>query len=115
MPSEFIDYNAPSLQGGLDRRPEDLPHGLITPPERVRELIAREKARFPPKVFTPETEERLLNEWTLDYYFDYLGHEVIYRRTPQGPVVLAVGYEEVIALKKSMPLDEQLQLKTRLD
>ena len=57
--SRFIDYTAPSLQGTQPKRPQDLPHGLITPPERVRELVAREKAKFPPAVFTPETEERI--------------------------------------------------------
>ena len=31
---QFIDYNAPSLQGPLPKRPEDLPHGLVAPPER---------------------------------------------------------------------------------
>jgi hypothetical protein len=108
--SDFIDYTAPSVQGGLDRRPEDLPHGLITPPERVRELVAREKAKFPPAVFTPETGERILNEWTVGYYFDYLGHEVLYRQTPEGPVVLAVGSVEKIDLLKSLPLEEQHKL-----
>ena len=56
--------------------------------------------------------ERILNEWTIDYYFDYLGHDVIYRQTPEGPEVLAVGYEEEIRLRKTMPLEEQLKLKT---
>jgi hypothetical protein len=86
----------------LDRRPEDLPHGLITPPEKVRELVAKEKAKFPPEVFTPETEERILNQWTLQYYFDYLGHEVFYRPTPEGPDVLAVGIKEELALRESI-------------
>jgi hypothetical protein len=112
MSSEIIDYNAPSMQGGYPRRPEDLPHGLISPPEAVRELLAREKAKHPPEVFNAACEERILNEWTVGYYFDYLGHEVIYRQTPAGPDVLAVGVMEVIALKKSLPLEEQLQLRT---
>jgi hypothetical protein len=30
-------------------------------------------------VYTPEAEERIPNEWTLQYYFDYLGYEVTYR------------------------------------
>ena len=112
MSGQVIDYNAPSLQGGYPRQPESLPHGLISPPEAVRELLLKEKAKHPPEVFNAEAEERILNEWTLDYYFDYLGHEVIYRQTPDGPEVLAVGYEEVIRLKKILPLEEQLKLKT---
>src|SRR5207253_10311172 len=107
--------NAPSLQGGYPRRPEDLPHGLISPPDAVRELLAKEKAKHPPLVFNAACEERILNEWTLDYYFDYLGHEVIYRQTPAGPDVLAVGEEEVIRLKKTWPLEEQLKLKIWMD
>ena len=110
MSSQFIDYNAPSLQGKLPKRPEDLPHGLITPPEAVRELVAKEKAKFPPGRVTPEIEEQWLNDWTIQYYFDYLGHEVLYRRTPQGPEVLAVGADEGFALRESMPEDELLKL-----
>ncbi len=53
-----------------------------------------------------------MNEWTLQYYFDYLGHEVLYRITPQGPEVLAVGFDEVLAFTKDMPLDERLKLET---
>jgi hypothetical protein len=112
MSSQIIDDNAPSLQGGYPRQPESLPHGLIAPPEAVRELLAREKAKHPPEVFNAETEERILNQYTLDYYFDYLGHEVIYCQTPEGPEVLAVGEEEVIRLKTTRPLDEQMKLKT---
>jgi len=110
MSSQFIDWNAPSLQGGLNRQPQDLPHGLIAPPEQVRELIEKERAKHPPEVFA-RAEERLLNEWTLQYYFDYLGHEVLYRITPQGPEVLAVGFDEKLAFTKDMPLDEQLKLE----
>jgi hypothetical protein len=110
----IIEHDAPSLQGGYPRDPKDLPHGLITPPEKVRELIAQEKAKFPPEVYTPELEEQTLNQWTIHYYFDYLGHEVIYRRTPQGPEVIAVGDDEITALRKSLPLEEQLKLTTWL-
>lgn len=109
----IIDWTAPSLQGKLPKLPQDLPRGLLTPPEKVRELLEQERAKHPPEAFA-RAEERILNEWTIQYYFDYLGHEVIYRPTPQGPEVLAVGVEEVLALKKTMPLDEQLQLKTWL-
>src|SRR5437764_656002 len=47
MPGQIIDLNAPSLQGKLPKRPEDLPHGLVTPPEAVRELVASETTTFP--------------------------------------------------------------------
>jgi hypothetical protein len=107
----FIDQNAPSLQGTLPKRPADLPHGLIRPPDQVRELIEKERAKHPAEVFA-RSEERLLNEWTLQHYFDYLGYEVLYRPTPQGPEVLAVGWDEKDAYRKNLPLEEQLRLKT---
>lgn len=113
MPSEFIDQSAPSLQGP-PKQPQDLPHGLVEPPDRVREIVDGEKAKFPPEIFTPEAEERLTNDLTLQYYFDYLGYEVLYRSTPQGPEVLAVGYDEILALTNGMSLEERLKLKSWL-
>jgi hypothetical protein len=115
MSWQFIDADAPSLQGGYPRSPESLPHGRIAPPERVRELVAREKGKHPPEVFNAAAEERILNEWTLGYYFDYLGHDAIYRQTPDGPDVVAVGEEEIIRLIKVLPLEEQLKFKTWID
>jgi hypothetical protein len=111
MPGDFIDLTAPSLQGGRIRRPEDLPHGLITPPEKVRELIEKERAKHPPEAFA-RAEERLLNDWTLQYYFDYLGHEVLYRQTPEGPEVLAVGLEEILACTNRKDPELMAGLKT---
>ena len=55
-----------------------------------------------------------MNQWTVHYYFDYLGHEVLYRPTPEGPEVLAVGDEEIFALQEKMSLEEQLKLETML-
>jgi hypothetical protein len=112
MARDIIDWNAPSLQGKLPKNPEDLPHGLITPPEAVREMLAKVKAKYPLEMVTAEEEERWLNDLTIQYYFDYLGHEVRYRRTPQGPEVLAVGFDEDFALRKSMPVEEQRELQT---
>ena len=36
MAEQFMDLNAPSLQGGLSRKPEDLPHGLVHRAARFR-------------------------------------------------------------------------------
>jgi hypothetical protein len=91
----------------------ELAHGLITPPTVVREQVERERSKYRPEDF-PHVQEDLLNLWTVLHYFDNLGREVIYRQTPQGPEVLAVGEEETIALTKSLPLGEQLELKTYL-
>jgi hypothetical protein len=93
MSSDFIDLTAPPLQGNL---PQDLPHGLITPPQQVRDLIEKERGKHPPEHFV-RAESRLLNEWTLAYYFGHLAYEILYRLTPEGPEVLAVGFEEIMA------------------
>jgi hypothetical protein len=114
MPGDFVDSTAPSLERCVPRHPEDLPHGLITPPLEVREQLAREKAKHPPASFNLDFEERTLNEWTLAYYFDNLGHEVLYRATSEGPIVLAVGDDEITAFCKPLSLEEQLTLKTWL-
>jgi len=108
--AEVIDHNAASLRG---KPPEDLPHGLLTPPREVRERIEKERAKHLPEAFA-KAEERILNEWTVGYYFDSLGREVTYRQTPVGPEVLAVGTEEVLALKKSLSPEEQRGLRTFL-
>ena len=107
----FIDYSAPSLQGELPKPPQDLPHGLISPPREVRDLLEKERAKHPPDAFA-KAEEQLLNEWTLQFYFDYLGHEVLYRPTPRGPEVLAVGFDEIRAQTGDMVPDKMKGLKT---
>jgi hypothetical protein len=112
MPSNIIDPNAPALQGKMPKLPQDMPHGLLTPPAVVRETLAREKAKFPPEQFPPEVEERLLNLWTVAYYFEPLMFEALYRQTPDGPEVLAVGFEEMDALREAMPPDELRRLNT---
>ena len=106
-----VEPAAWSLRG---KPPEELPHGLLTPPEFVRELIAEEKAKFGPAIFTAETEERALSQHTLQWFFDSLGHEVLYRQTPDGPEVLAVGFDEERAYTKGMSLEDQHKLKRRL-
>lgn len=100
--SEFIDTTAPSYNGGVVKKPGDLPHGLLTPPERVRQVLANEKAKQPHVQCAPGFEEKLLNEWTLQYYFEYQTDQVLYRQTPAGPEVLAVGFEEIFARTKGM-------------
>jgi hypothetical protein len=93
--------------------PEELPHGLLTIPPEVRELIEERRAEYSPEVFA-KVEITMLNDETIGWYFSDLGHEVIYRETPRGPEVLAVGYEEVLALKKMMPAEELRKLKREM-
>src|SRR5436309_2650161 len=80
MPS--IEQAASTRQDSAPKLPQELPHGLITPPSAVRERIEQERAKHPPEVFAKH-EERLLNEWTIGYTFDSLCLEVVYRPTPK--------------------------------
>lgn len=66
-----------------------------------------------PEAFEQNRED-LLNRWALRWYFDGLGHEVIYRPTSDGPEVIAVGSEETSALRRSTPPEEQLRLRRYL-
>jgi len=75
---------------------------------------AQEKAKFPSRIYTPEAEERALNRYTLHYYFDYRGYEVLYRSTPEGPDVLAVGLDEILAFEKRTAAEEQFDLNNWL-
>jgi hypothetical protein len=113
MRKPSIDLKDPTPRNKPPRQPEDLPRGLVSPPQEVRDLLEQERARHAPATFA-KAEERLLNEWTIGYYFDGLNHEVLYRPTPHGPDVVAVGMEEVLAFKKALPPEEQRKLKTFL-
>jgi len=105
-----IQNAALALKG---KPPEELPHGLIAPPAIVVEIVERERAKHPPEVFARDGV-RILNLETIGWFFDSLHHEVIYRETPEGPEVLAVGYDEVSAFKQKVPFEERRSLKTYL-
>src|SRR5690349_15945220 len=71
MPSEIIDWNAPSLQGGFPKLPGDLPHGLIVPPQEVRDDLEASNAKLLREhgfTLNEEAWVRELNRHTLDYY-----------------------------------------------
>lgn len=74
--------------------PEELPHGKLPVPPEVRELVETQRAVLRPEAFEAN-REKILNLWTIGWYFDGLCQEVLYRETPDGPVVLAVGADEV--------------------
>jgi hypothetical protein len=98
---------AQALQG---KPPEELPHGLLTIPPEVRELVEMERAKHRPEVF--EANQRtFLNDWTVSWYFQNLYQEVTYRQTPEGPEVLAVGFDEALALQRALPAHEHRRLK----
>jgi hypothetical protein len=114
MANKIMDRPTPPRQDVVPNAPQDLPHGLIAAPERVREIVAAEKAKFSSDIFTAEAEERLKNDLALQFYFDGLGHEVLYRSTPEGPEVLAVGFEEIQKFRRGNPRADQPKLSTWL-
>jgi hypothetical protein len=111
----IIDQNAPSLNGSL-RKPEDLPHALVCPPQRVLEILMKEEERLRQDhnvAINSEAKERLLADFTIQYHFEEVGMEVAYRPTPRGPEVLAVGQDEIAVLTKGMSLEERQKIKIR--
>lgn len=111
MASRVIESSASSLRTRRSCRPEDLPHGLIAPPTEVRTQIEEERPKHRPEAFAG-AEQRLLNQWTLDYYFGQQTHEVLFRETPQGPEVVAVGFDEIFAWTKAMDPEAMKGLQT---
>jgi hypothetical protein len=96
----------------LPKVASDLPRGLLNPPEQVRVIVEREKAKAPPDFFVDKAWMQMTDELTIQYYFEDSGVELIYRSTPNGPEVLAIGFDEMQALSKDMSLEEQLKLQT---
>lgn len=105
---QFISTNGPQLPyRGL--APHEMPHGLLPVPDWVREALAQEIAKAP-EVWNAEAEERSLCDWTLQHYFENEGYEVLYRSTPQGPEVVAVGDDERIAARRAATEEENRRL-----
>src|SRR5271166_4458155 len=94
-----IQHAALFLKGKL---PEELPHGFLTVPPEVKQLMEEQLAKYPPEALAKCPREALakaelaqMNLETVGWYFDGLNLQVLYRETPQGPEVLAVGHDEV--------------------
>ena len=106
--SEFFDPAAPSLNELKGLKPEELPHGLVPPPPRVVEIVAKREARLLREnnlAISPEDRQRMLSRLTLQYYYE--DQDILVRDTPQGPVVLAVGVEEIERFCKTATPEEQ--------
>jgi hypothetical protein len=102
MVNQFTDLSVPAWDPHLPR-----PRGLLPVPPHVEQLVATEKSRLQPH-FTAEAEKRLRDDWTLQYYYE--GETVVYRITPQGVEVLAVGMDEMGKLLNGMTQEELLQV-----
>lgn len=88
---EIVEPGPPSPLRGL----------LPTPPE-VEELVERECKERP---MSPEARLRVTEGLKMQYYFG--GHPIVYRDTPQGREVLAVGMEEITRYYRDVPHSKQ--------
>jgi hypothetical protein len=112
MPRQLSEPNSPSIVSNGEGQPQELPRGLISPPQQVRAVVEQQKSKGLPDFFLGEAWQRMSDELTLQYYFEDAGKELLYRSTPQGPEVLAIGFDEIQAFVKDMPLEDQLKLQT---
>ena len=71
----------------------------------MRQIVEEELGKHPQ--MSASYQLWMLNYGTLDFYFEGLNQLVIYRETPEGPEVLAVGYDEMHAFEKGKTIDEQ--------
>jgi hypothetical protein len=91
MASDTVDLTLPAHDPGCPK-----PRGLLPVPEWARETVDSEEARLAHGngiVMAPEAMQRILDELTLQYYYE--GAYVASRRTCHGVEVLAVGWDEV--------------------
>jgi hypothetical protein len=91
MSDRIIDLTIPAHDPNFPK-----PRGLIPVPPEVAEWVADLEARVFRELggpLDPEARQRILDDWTLYYYYD--DTYIASRRTPQGVEVLAVGPEEV--------------------
>lgn len=99
MASHFIDRALPAHDPKLPK-----PRGLVPVPPEVAEQVADFEARFAREhgfPIAPEARQRVLEDWTLSYYYD--DEYIAYRRTPQGVEVLAVGWNEAHNYREQHP------------
>ena len=111
MSGTFFDATDPRFDDPGVRAPRDLPHGLVTPPPEVVARVDRERASFPPMIFTDDYAKRILDDATLAYYFE--GRDVAYRSVPEGVEVLAVGLEEISRYLADVPAQQRSGVRIR--
>lgn len=99
MNASFVQH-PPGWNGVFPPNAEELPRGVVPPPQQVLDLVARETQRFGLEIMTPEAQIRITEDFTLQYYYE--GLTVAFRRTPQGVEVLAVGSDEIALLTRGL-------------
>jgi hypothetical protein len=107
MAGHIIDLSLPAHDPNFPK-----PRGLLAVPPEVAEWVAEFEARFVREhgaPIAPEARQRMLDDWTLNYYYD--DAYIAYRRTPQGVEVLAVGWEEARQYMKDHPLETRRDVR----
>jgi hypothetical protein len=107
MTGHFIDLTLPAHDPNFPK-----PRGLLAVPPKVAEWVASEEARILREhgiQMAPEARQRMLDDWTLNYYYD--DAYIAYRRTPQGVEILAVGREEVDKYRDDHPLETRRDVR----
>jgi hypothetical protein len=93
MPSAFIGPNAPPRPAQLE------------PPPEVRDAVSREVERIQQEqglAVGAEAQKRMLDDWTIGYYFrDLDGVDIAYRPTDRGVEVLGLGLAEVLQVRQT--------------
>jgi hypothetical protein len=87
---------------------------VLEPPDEVREAIARDEARLQACgiAVSPEAHKRMLDDWTLSYYFRGLdGVDIAYRPTERGIELLGVGFEEVLQVRQTYGDGEEAAIR----
>jgi hypothetical protein len=84
----------------------------VPPPAEVVAQVARDRARFDPEIYDDAYAKRILDDWTLAYYYE--GLDVAYPSVPEGVEVLAVGLEEIGQFVKDKSQDELLTFTIKL-
>ena len=99
MSRQFVDQTLPAHDPSFPK-----PRGLLPVPHEIEEAVAREEARIVREygiVIAPEARQRMLNDLTLQYYYE--GAYVASRQSPLGVEVLAVGWDEASKFIKEHP------------
>ncbi len=99
MSSEFIDLTLPAHDPNFPK-----PRGLLPVPPELEEVVARDAAQVARDygvIATPEAKQKMLDDLTLQYYYD--GAYVVSRRVPGGVEILAVGWDEAHKFRDDHP------------
>jgi hypothetical protein len=105
-PSESVTLGVGSRGGFVEEGHEPAKarqlRGLLPVPPEVEAEVRSQEARHP---MTPEFRKALRDRLTLGHHFADV--EVAFRRMPEGIEVVAVGYDEIAAFRRTSRPEER--------